>query len=167
MDEAVRRFMPRLALAWRVCGQGFRNRACSQKQLIGMSEVGLQSCLGVPDRHASFGDTDVLTYDATSSSSDIPDHRRHVLHERHLLPGNVPDKGQTRYASTLLGEEGRDLVPTAYCAPIARACLEHLQGTQPVSQTAPDARIRRQELRTTCHQKDRCDERLARGPTRA
>ena len=38
---------------------------------MGMSEVNLESCLGVPDQHSSFGDTDnTQTYHATSTSND-------------------------------------------------------------------------------------------------
>jgi hypothetical protein len=41
----------------------------ARTRLLGLSEVDLESCLGVPDQHASFGNTDVLTYYATSQSS--------------------------------------------------------------------------------------------------
>jgi hypothetical protein len=37
---------------------------------MGMSEVNPESCLGVPDRHSRFGNTEILTYNATSTSSD-------------------------------------------------------------------------------------------------
>jgi len=42
----------------------------AETRLIGLSEVDLGSCLGVPDQHSSFGDTDILTYYATSTSND-------------------------------------------------------------------------------------------------
>jgi len=41
----------------------------AQRQLLGLSEVDLESCIGAPDQRQSFGSTDVLTYYAASTSS--------------------------------------------------------------------------------------------------
>jgi hypothetical protein len=97
--------------------------------LMNMSEVDLESCLGVPDQHANFGDTEVLTYYATSTSSDsfsLPivggigfsnGGYCHATFE--VKHGRVT---QLLYS----GEKNATLAPDAYCAPIVRTCLETL-----------------------------------------
>ncbi len=101
----------------------------AQKRLIGLSEVDLESCLGVPDQHASFGGTDVLTYYATSSSSTsyaVP-----IVGGLGLSNGGYchatfrVDDGRV---SRLLysGEKNATLAPSSYCAPIVRTCLAWL-----------------------------------------
>lgn len=40
----------------------------AQHQLVGLTELQLETCAGVPDEKASFGGTDILTYYATSTS---------------------------------------------------------------------------------------------------
>ncbi len=101
----------------------------AQTRLIGLSEVDLESCLGVPDQHASFGGTDVLTYYATSSSSTsyaVP-----IVGGLGLSNGGYchatfrVDDGRV---SRLLysGEKNATLAPSSYCAPIVRTCLAWL-----------------------------------------
>jgi hypothetical protein len=71
----------------------------AQSRLMGMSEVDLESCLGVPDQHSSFGNTDVLTYYATSTSNDsysvpiIGGYRSPTA----AMPRHVPAQGRARH----------------------------------------------------------------------
>ena len=102
----------------------------AQNRLIGMSEVDLESCLGVPDQHATFGSTDVLTYYATSTSSDtfsIP-----VIGGLGFSNGAYCHATFTvqngRVAQLLYsGEKNATGAPDAYCAPIMRTCMDHLR----------------------------------------
>lgn len=102
----------------------------AQSELIGMSEVDLQSCLGSPDEHSSFGSTDVLTYYATSSSSisyTIP-----VVGGLGMSNGgycHATVRVDNGHVTRLLysGEKNATLAPDAYCAPIMRTCLDYLQ----------------------------------------
>ena len=102
----------------------------ARTRLMGLSEVDLESCLGVPDQHASFGTTDVLTYYATSTSSSsyaIPVvggfgfsnggycHATFQLRDGHVT--------QILYS----GEKDATFVPDSYCAPIMHTCLDHLR----------------------------------------
>jgi hypothetical protein len=98
--------------------------------MMNMSEVDLESCLGVPDQHATFGDTDVLTYYATSTSStsfSVP-----------LVGGVGFSNGGYCHATFQVkhgrvtqllysGEKNATFAPDAYCAPILRTCMEQLQ----------------------------------------
>ncbi len=101
----------------------------AQKRLIGLSEVDLESCLGVPDEHASFGSTDVLTYYATSSSSTsyaVP-----VVGGLAFSNGgycHATFRVDDGHVSRLLysGEKNATLAPSSYCAPIVRTCLAWL-----------------------------------------
>jgi hypothetical protein len=101
----------------------------AQSRLMGLSEVDLESCLGVPDEHQTFGTTDVLTYYATSTSStsySIP-----------LVGGIGMTNGAYCHATFRVdnghvtrvlysGEKNATLAPDAYCAPISRTCLAYL-----------------------------------------
>jgi hypothetical protein len=101
----------------------------ARTRLMGLSEVDLESCLGAPDQRGSFGSTDILTYYTTSSSSisyAIP-----VVGGIGLTNGgNCHATFQVRdgRVAQLLysGEKNATLAPDAYCAPIVRTCLEHL-----------------------------------------
>jgi hypothetical protein len=104
----------------------------AESRLVGMSDVDLESCLGVPDQHASFGSTDVLTYYATSTSNNsyaIPviggfgfSNGGYCHTTFQLQHGHVT---QILYS----GEKNQTLAPDAYCAPIVRTCIEHLRAT--------------------------------------
>ncbi len=101
----------------------------AKTSLMGLSEVELQSCLGVPDQHATFGNTDVLTYYATSSSSmsySIP-----IVGGLGFSNGGYchatfrVDNGRvTRIIYS--GEKNATLAPNAYCTPILRSCMSYL-----------------------------------------
>lgn len=112
----------------------------AQSQLMGLSEVDLESCLGVPDQKASFGSTDVLTYYATSTSSDsfsIP-----VVGGIGFSNGaychatfQVKDDHVTRVLYS--GEKNATMAPDAYCAPIVRTCLGYLANHPQTASIAP------------------------------
>ncbi len=99
------------------------------RALHGLSEQALESCLGAPDQHASFGSTDVLTYYAASSSStsySVP-----IVGGLGLSNGGychatftVENGAVTRLLYS--GEKNATLAPDAYCAPILRTCLAWL-----------------------------------------
>ncbi len=99
------------------------------RALQGLSEQALESCLGAPDQHASFGTTDILTYYATSSSS--------TSYSVPIVGGLGFSNGgychatftvENGVATRLLysGEKNATLAPNAYCAPILRTCLAWL-----------------------------------------
>jgi hypothetical protein len=102
----------------------------AQRRLLGFSEVDLESCLGVPDARAHFGNTDILSYYATSASSTnytIP-----------LIGGIGFSNGGYCHATFKVvadrvtqilysGEKNATLAPDAYCAPILRTCMQHLR----------------------------------------
>ena len=103
------------------------NRARSQ--LLGLSEVDLEACLGGPDQHGSFGATDILTYYLTSSSS--------VSYAIPIVGGFGFSNGGSCHATFRIdngrvthviysGEKNATLAPNAYCAPIVRSCLAEL-----------------------------------------
>ena len=104
----------------------------AQTRLLGMSEVNLESCLGVPDQHSRFGTTDILTYYATSTSSastSLPveggisfSNGAYCHATFQLQNGRVT---QILYS----GEKNATMAPDAYCAPIMRTCLAHLGDT--------------------------------------
>ncbi|HEY1933640.1 MAG TPA: hypothetical protein VGG99_16630 [Acetobacteraceae bacterium] len=105
----------------------------AQSRLIGMSEVSLESCLGVPDQHSTFGDTDILTYYANSTSNDsysIP-----IIGGMSFTNGgycHATFQLKNRHVTQILysGEKNATGAPDAYCAPIFRTCMAHLRQTQ-------------------------------------
>jgi hypothetical protein len=106
----------------------------ARTRLLGLSEVDLESCLGVPDQHASFGNTDVLTYYATSQSSTS--YALPVVGGFSFSNGGychatfqVKDGHVTQLVYT--GEKNAILAPDAYCAPILRTCVENLPQSSP------------------------------------
>ncbi len=113
----------------------------ARRSLLGLSEVELQSCLGVPDQHASFGATDILTYYATSSSS--------MSYSLPIVGGLGFSNGGYCHATFRLdggrvsrilysGEKNATLAPDAYCAPIVRSCLAW-QAAHPAAATSAGA----------------------------
>ena len=117
----------------------------AQTRLLGLSEVELEACLGVPDQHASFGATDVLTYYATSSSSmsySLP-----IVGGLGLSNGGychatfrIDDGRVTRLLYS--GEKNATLAPSSYCAPILRTCMDWLD-RHPEAMTAGAATANR------------------------
>jgi hypothetical protein len=114
----------------------------ARQRFLGMSEVDLQSCLGAPDQHSSFGSTDVLTYIATSQSGtsfSLP-----------VVGGIGFSNGaycrvtfrveQGRVTRVLYsGEKNATGAPDAYCAPIVRSCLSYLDKHPNAGPVAPPA----------------------------
>jgi hypothetical protein len=105
---------------------------------MNMSEVDLESCLGVPDQHSRFGNVDILTYYATSTSG--------TSYSLPLVGGLGFSNGGYCHATFQLrdghvtqilysGEKNATLAPDAYCAPILRTCMgvlrQHAAAAQP------------------------------------
>jgi hypothetical protein len=101
----------------------------AQTRLIGMPEVDLETCLGVPDQHQSFGTTDILTWYTASASSmsfSIP-----IVQGPSLSNGgncHMTVRADNGVATRVLysGEKNALGAPDAYCAPILRTCLATL-----------------------------------------
>ena len=101
----------------------------AQSRMIGMSEVDVETCLGAPDQHQSFGATDILTYYTASSSSmsfALP-----IVGGPSLSNGGnchmtlrLDNQAVTRILYS--GEKNDTGAPSAYCAPIVRSCLDAL-----------------------------------------
>ncbi|MCQ8242334.1 hypothetical protein [Rhizosaccharibacter radicis] len=118
----------------------------AQKRLVGLQEVDLEACLGVPDQHATFGDTDVLTYYATSSSS--------MSYSIPIVGGLGMSNGGYCHATFRVdggrvsqvlysGEKNQTFAPNAYCAPIVRTCIAYLDAhPDQRSRGNPDARYK-------------------------
>jgi hypothetical protein len=106
----------------------------AETRLIGMSEVDLESCLGAPDQHSTFGTTDILTYYATSTSSDswsVPLIGGFSLNNGAYCHATFQVKNGRVTQILYSGEKNATFAPDAYCAPIMRTCIAHLQQTQP------------------------------------
>ena len=101
----------------------------ARNRMIGMSEVDVETCLGAPDQHQSFGATDILTYYTSSSSSmsfSLP-----IVGGPSLSNGgncHMTMRFDKEVATRILysGEKNGTGAPSAYCAPIVRTCLETL-----------------------------------------
>ena len=112
----------------------------ARQKLVGLSEVEIESCLGAPDQHSSFGSTDVLTWYANSTSTST-----------YSGPGGGGlsftnggychvtarvEQGQVvsiRYT----GENNAFAAPFAYCAPIVRSCVNNPPAAPAPPQVAP------------------------------
>jgi len=106
----------------------------AQKSLLGMKEVDLQTCMGVPDSKSTFGPTEILTYAATSTSSTstsipliggIGESYGGYCHTIIRLDQGVVDS--VRY----IGETNAFIAPDAYCAPIVRGCVGYTPAPAP------------------------------------
>ncbi|HUB49332.1 MAG TPA: hypothetical protein VMB73_30535 [Acetobacteraceae bacterium] len=114
----------------------------AETRLMGMSEVDLESCLGAPDQHSTFGNTDILTYVATSTSNDsygVP-----VVGGMSFSNGgycHATFRVTNGHVTQILysGEKNATGAPDAYCAPIVRTCMAHLAQTQNTAAAAAAA----------------------------
>jgi hypothetical protein len=117
-----------------------RTAHVAQTEMVGMSQVDLESCLGVPDQHATFGDVDVLTYYTASSSS--------MTYSIPVIGGLGFSNGGNCHATFDLkdghvvrvlysGEKNAFAATDAYCAPILNTCLGTLDRKQTAARTAP------------------------------
>ena len=105
----------------------------ARTRLIGMGEADLESCVGSPDQHSSFGDTDVITYEFTSSSStswELPIIQGPSFSNGGSCRMTVRFDGQIADRITYSGEKNATAAPNAYCAPIVRSCLATLDELQ-------------------------------------
>ncbi|MGI3778090.1 MAG: hypothetical protein ACRYGC_12430 [Janthinobacterium lividum] len=106
----------------------------AQHRLVGLSELELEACLGVPDQHSSFPGTDVLTYAATSSSStsySVPIVGGLGLSNGGYCHATFRVDGGIVTNVLYSGEKNATLAPDAYCAPIVRTCLAYLAAHPP------------------------------------
>jgi hypothetical protein len=108
--------------------------ARARTSLVGMNELTLQTCMGVPDEKSVFGNSEVLTYYATSTSSSnfsIP-----------VVGGIGFSNGG--YCHTIIrldnglvtgvrytGESRAFAAPNAYCAPTVGGCVDNPPKPQP------------------------------------
>jgi hypothetical protein len=103
----------------------------AQQRLVGWSKLAAETCLGAPVHESSFGDTDILTYVASSTDSHTVSIGLPLVIGISVAGGGycnavlrVKDGrvAEVRYIGETNGYYGaRD----AYCAPIVRSCLEH------------------------------------------
>jgi hypothetical protein len=120
-----------------LCGCAAKDSRIAQRArtlLMGMPEEDVESCLGAPDQHATFGTTDILTYYGTSMSTDsysVP-----------VIGGMAFGNGGYCHATFQVtdgrvtqilysGEKNATFAPDAYCAPIPRTCVGLLEGAKP------------------------------------
>lgn len=114
--------------------QDARTARTAQRTLIGWSEVDLETCLGAPDQHSTFGDTDILTYIGNSTSNKGINlvgvvslsgggycHATFRVKDGHVV--------EVHYS----GETNATLAPEAYCAPIVRDCVQQSARSEGVS----------------------------------
>ncbi|MBN8901879.1 MAG: hypothetical protein J0H57_12660 [Rhodospirillales bacterium] len=113
------------------CGwQDSQTAEHGQQVIMGMSRPDLEACLGVPDQHDSLGDTDILTWNSTSTAARGVSVGLPVLGDLSLSGGGSChavvrlERGvvtEVRYT----GENGAPLAPQSYCAPIVRSCVAY------------------------------------------
>ncbi|HVY13678.1 MAG TPA: hypothetical protein VHB27_00520 [Rhodopila sp.] len=103
----------------------------AETRLVGLSAVDLESCLGVPNRRDTFGQTAILSYDGSSTSSGGLSLALPIVGDLSFSGGGDChmtvrlDEGrvsQVRYS----GETDATFAPDAYCAPLVRTCLKDL-----------------------------------------
>ena len=112
----------------------------ARRKLVGLSELQIESCLGAPDQHSSFGSTDVLTWYAVSTSSDtlsVP-----IVGGLSFTNGGychlTARVEQGRVASIrYTGENNAFAAPFAYCAPIVRSCMNMPEPPDPTPAALP------------------------------
>jgi hypothetical protein len=106
----------------------------AQQRLIGWSELELEACLGAPDQHSTFGDTDILTYVGNSTSNSVISLGLpfiagmtiggggycHAIFR--VREGHVAEVRYTGETNAMLA-----LAPNAYCAPIVRGCVDEVK----------------------------------------
>jgi hypothetical protein len=104
----------------------------AQQRLIGWSEADLEACLGAPDQHSTFGDTDILTYFGNSTSNKVFSLGMPFIGGLTVSGGGYCHAifrvregrlAEVRYS----GETDATLAPDAYCAPIVRGCVHQAE----------------------------------------
>ncbi len=108
----------------------------AQKFLVGMNQLTLETCLGAPDEQAAFGNTQILTYYATSTSSSsysipviggISFSNGGYCHTIIRLDNQIVTS--VRYT----GENRAFAAPDAYCAPTVGDCLANPPANTPAA----------------------------------
>ena len=125
----------------------------AQKRLIGLGEADLETCLGSPDQHSSFGSTDIITYEFSSTSStswSLPIVQGPSFTNGGNCRMTIRFDKQVSDRIIYSGEKNGTAAPSSYCAPIVRSCLETLSelnaekgmvvGTVPPGPTSSDVR---------------------------
>ena len=121
----------------------------ARKRLIGMNEADLETCLGSPDQHSSFGATDIITYEFASTSStswSLPIVQGPSFSNGGNCRMTVRFDNQVSDRIMYSGEKNATASPNSYCAPIVRSCLSTLdqlrreKGAAVAGGTAPPAR---------------------------
>ena len=111
----------------------------AQKRLIGIGEADLETCLGSPDQHSSFGTTDIVTYEFSSSSStswSLPIVQGPSFSNGGNCRMTIRFDGQVSDRILYSGEKNGTAAPSSYCAPIVRTCLETLNDLRTEKGTA-------------------------------
>jgi hypothetical protein len=126
-----------LAAAVLVAGcsiQDSRTADAARTKLLGMKEVDLEACLGVPDQHNSYGKTDILTWYSTSTSSSsfsIPVFGGFGFSNGGYCHVTVRLEDGRSTEVRYTGETQAFAAPAAYCAPIVRSCIAHPEPPTP------------------------------------
>ncbi len=129
MNSAVR-----IALALLAGGCAIRDGETArraQAALLGYSSVELQSCLGAPDQRSAIGDTQILSYYATSTGGGGVNVTLPVIGGGLSVSGGGYCHATVRLDHDRVtrirysGETDATFSPDAYCAPIVRECLAH------------------------------------------
>jgi hypothetical protein len=101
----------------------------AQSGLLGFSERDLETCLGVPNRKDSFGQTTILSYDGTSTSTGGVNVTLPVVGGVVSVSGGGYCHLEARLDNDRVtsiryaGEKDATLAPDAYCAPLVRGCF--------------------------------------------
>jgi len=128
----IRKILALLSLALTGCAVADSQTAeTALHRLVGWSKLAVETCLGAPAHESSTGDSDILTYGATSTdnhtisiglpfvigiSSSGGGYCTAIVR---LRGGRV---AEVRY----IGETSAFLMASdAYCAPLVRSCVEH------------------------------------------
>ena len=101
----------------------------AQKRLIGIGEADLETCLGAPDQHSSFGTADIITYEFNSTAStswSLPIVQGPSFSNGGNCRMTIRFDNQVSDRILYSGEKNGTAAPSSYCAPIVRTCLETL-----------------------------------------
>jgi hypothetical protein len=130
--SAIRKMCWLLSVALSGCAvEDSRTAETAQHSLVGWSKLAAETCLGAPVHESSFGDTDILTYGASSTDS-------HTVSIGLPLVIGISVSGGG-YCNAVIRVQGGRVAEVryigetnayfgardAYCAPIVRNCVEH------------------------------------------
>jgi hypothetical protein len=107
--------------------------------LLGVKTIDLESCLGAPDNHSSFGHEDVLTYKGNSTSNSGINITLPVIGGGFNISGGGYCNATFRVVDGRVaaihynGETDALFAPDAYCAPIVRNCIDRPEARERVA----------------------------------